>query len=826
MDPISGTIGMIAAIPQCIEAAKQLYDLRERFDQASILITAIYTESMVVAASLSQVQRLLHGTTLQNKPELRETLDRALTGCWVVYQCLDEEVRDLARKVDVNDLRKRDRARFLLKEANFKELLQQIRGQQSALGLLIQGLQMESLSEIKRLVGDNSVRLDQIAKRSKTLRQKHPNIKVPESVLDKDSMDEAQSLFGDAEFTFDDGVVNSKAYRRAMAQAFNGEKAEEQQGNNELAKGELNDQMVVHIKQDDDQQIVNETVGDMKNLILQIDDAIESHGNESPPPYESEEETAHTDMLDDLEKSLLPFMPPAPLSRKPSIVITETDSTDDASKRHPSLTTTETMATTFVTSLTDDPKKTQEPKDEEVEVEEVERPPPLPPRRQASSFLTLEKSKSPHDLKKMSSWEEIFSPLSTTSSLSLTDPSLGDSALQYEAKITRKSSPLLVESSSNLFGREKSAAVTPTEENDLGNIWASLILEEEKYIERLTKFHTAFYEGIVKEWPILEKHMEAVALVARFIPHHQEYILNTLKEQIAKSPSDRCDPRLFITWASKTYKLLKEYAQRCPHALYALRLTRGRDKRFSPFVETLGLSLVYFGKSWEDYLTLPIAQLDMYITRLQNMLRLTQESTKPPPIKDESRLRAALEVLQRLSAQCSDLIKQSTNQEELQSLYRRIHTADAGIVDMLTLFNSERHLVSQGPLAIKLNGKGPWQSVQAILLNNYFLWGKVKTSKARKHQEQKRDSIVVVEQPVPVSHLTARMPVDLGVTQKTSFLDELPRGTSLYEIFIDVIKDKSNYTTHTLGVLSYDQRNHWYNNLNAVISAEPTGVSI
>lgn len=37
----------MAALPQCIQSAKDLYDLRSRYKDASVLISAIYSESMV-----------------------------------------------------------------------------------------------------------------------------------------------------------------------------------------------------------------------------------------------------------------------------------------------------------------------------------------------------------------------------------------------------------------------------------------------------------------------------------------------------------------------------------------------------------------------------------------------------------------------------------------------------------------------------------------------------------------------------------------------------------------------------------------------------------
>lgn len=174
---------------------------------------------MVIAASLSQVQNLLYHETLQSKPQLLETFDRALTGCRVVYGCLEEEVRDLVIRADSDELRFRDRAKFLLKEDTFKELLTQIRGQQSALSLLIQGLQMESIADIRKLVNENSATLNQVVERSRTLRRTHPRIQVPESIFShesgtyrneaEDAID-AESIIKSIDFSFDDEVINSK----------------------------------------------------------------------------------------------------------------------------------------------------------------------------------------------------------------------------------------------------------------------------------------------------------------------------------------------------------------------------------------------------------------------------------------------------------------------------------------------------------------------------------------------------------------------------------------------------------------------------------------
>ncbi|PZD45131.1 hypothetical protein A1F97_01613 [Pyrenophora tritici-repentis] len=131
-------------------------------------------------------------------------------------------------KAEHDHLKLKDRAKFLWKEDTFKELLTQIRGQQSALNLLIQGLQMESIGDAKKLVGENSVILDQVVKQSRTLQRSHPKLKVPESLFDQstllDEEADTESILKATEFTFDDEVVNSKAYRRAMAMALSSHK--------------------------------------------------------------------------------------------------------------------------------------------------------------------------------------------------------------------------------------------------------------------------------------------------------------------------------------------------------------------------------------------------------------------------------------------------------------------------------------------------------------------------------------------------------------------------------------------------------------------------
>ncbi|KAH8682832.1 ankyrin repeat-containing domain protein [Tricladium varicosporioides] len=82
-----------------------------------------------------------------------------------------------------------------------KDLLSTIRGQQSALQLLLAAVHTDSISDVRRLLEDNNTVMQNMVQRSMTLRKKR-----------------AASTIGgqDTEFDFDDQVVSSAAYRRVF----------------------------------------------------------------------------------------------------------------------------------------------------------------------------------------------------------------------------------------------------------------------------------------------------------------------------------------------------------------------------------------------------------------------------------------------------------------------------------------------------------------------------------------------------------------------------------------------------------------------------------
>lgn len=148
MDPLSITASVTALTSSCLKTAKAIGDLREKFKYAQTTISALYAESTVICASLSQIQNLVLcrpealRSQMRERSDLIATFDIAVTGCMVIYAILDDEIQGVLSSYSDTDMGWVDKAKFLWKEDFMRDLLQQLRGQQHAIALLIQTLQM------------------------------------------------------------------------------------------------------------------------------------------------------------------------------------------------------------------------------------------------------------------------------------------------------------------------------------------------------------------------------------------------------------------------------------------------------------------------------------------------------------------------------------------------------------------------------------------------------------------------------------------------------------------------------------------------------------
>jgi hypothetical protein len=85
--------------------------------------------------------------------------------------------------------------------------------------------------------------LDRVARRTRSLRDTHPNVVVRSSILVDDvseigSMaDTVQTDVSDSTSTFDDLIVDSKVYRRALAHATSTTKLSSKNENDDIGEG-------------------------------------------------------------------------------------------------------------------------------------------------------------------------------------------------------------------------------------------------------------------------------------------------------------------------------------------------------------------------------------------------------------------------------------------------------------------------------------------------------------------------------------------------------------------------------------------------------------
>lgn len=110
-------------------------------------MVSVSSEMTVVSASLSHIQTLILSkqdseSLLRSRPEIAATLDTALTGCMVLFSCLDEEIKSVTKQPRrIATLSWKGKIKVTWKHETFQELLDGIRGQQLAISTLIQLLQ-------------------------------------------------------------------------------------------------------------------------------------------------------------------------------------------------------------------------------------------------------------------------------------------------------------------------------------------------------------------------------------------------------------------------------------------------------------------------------------------------------------------------------------------------------------------------------------------------------------------------------------------------------------------------------------------------------------
>ena len=148
MDPLTICVTVAGLVKTCGTAATTCNGLLGRYKNALEILVSIRTECTAIKTTLSFVERLVKRDTkllssqLDAYSPLSETLDVALSGCAFTFSILDIELQKLYDSGKNHDGYKwKDKVRYLWDEDRVKNILDHMRGLQSAVNLVLTALQ-------------------------------------------------------------------------------------------------------------------------------------------------------------------------------------------------------------------------------------------------------------------------------------------------------------------------------------------------------------------------------------------------------------------------------------------------------------------------------------------------------------------------------------------------------------------------------------------------------------------------------------------------------------------------------------------------------------
>ncbi|KAF5541086.1 GTPase-activating of the rho rac family (LRG1) [Fusarium mexicanum] len=229
MDPLSIASSVVGLTATCLSTCKKLHDLAGEYQDVPAVIAMICSESTIISIGLSELQmKILRRDDLAqawaSKTEIWTAFETALTGCMVVFSCLEAETRSLRSK----NPGVWAKIKFIWNQDRLKELLGALRAQQSAITFLLSLLELETLSNIQKDIRRNAPKIQAAASEAQSLRACRPSVKMEsESIFDNDpnnlSLFHLEAVSGNApselDFQFDNLVINSQAYRRVFVKA-------------------------------------------------------------------------------------------------------------------------------------------------------------------------------------------------------------------------------------------------------------------------------------------------------------------------------------------------------------------------------------------------------------------------------------------------------------------------------------------------------------------------------------------------------------------------------------------------------------------------------
>ncbi|KAG4293689.1 hypothetical protein FPRO06_00274 [Fusarium proliferatum] len=229
MDPLSIASSVVGLTATCLSTCKKLHDLAGEYQDVPAVIAMICSESTIISIGLSELQmKILRRDDLAqawaSKTEIWTAFETALTGCMVVFSCLEAETRSLRSK----NPGVWAKIKFIWNQDRLKELLGALRAQQSSITFLLNLLELETLSNIQKDIRKNAPKIKAAASEAQSLRSYEPSVKMEsESIFDNNAANlsffHVEAVSGNApselDFEFGDLIVNSQAYRRVFIKA-------------------------------------------------------------------------------------------------------------------------------------------------------------------------------------------------------------------------------------------------------------------------------------------------------------------------------------------------------------------------------------------------------------------------------------------------------------------------------------------------------------------------------------------------------------------------------------------------------------------------------
>ncbi|OJD38963.1 ankyrin repeat protein [Diplodia corticola] len=226
--------------------------------------------------------------------------------------------------------------------------------------------------------------------------------------------------------------------------------------------------------------------------------------------------------------------------------------------------------------------------------------------------------------------------------------------------------------------------------------------------------------------PHLLPHLDAL------LPHlstlaalHARHLLAPLALQLASVVKSDLLLPVFRVWWRKAGGEVLAVARRVPHAVAAVRATMAAEgiegEKFRRWVvELCGAEDGLVGVLESAV----VGRVGEYVGVLGAVEGLEGEAGGEGG-GVATRVGEYRRMMVRVREACEEVMREAEEAEGLRDVYRRIQTLDYRHVEALDMFGAERRMVWQGSLACRTKGKGLWNQVHCVLLDNYFFWGRV-----------------------------------------------------------------------------------------------------